>query len=53
MMTVTMVMTVALSYGDSISSRTEWCPPAAEKGSNSCSHLVIREQSHIRNQIMN
>lgn len=53
MMSVTMVITVALRYGDSILSRTEWCPPAAEKGGKSCSQLVISEQSHIRNHIMN
>lgn len=35
MMIVTMIMTVALRSGDSVFSRTEWYPSAAEKGGNS------------------
>lgn len=35
MIMVTMIMTVALRAGDTVSSRTEWSPPAVEKGGNS------------------
>lgn len=35
MIMVTMIMTVALRAGDTVSSRMEWCPPAVEKGGNS------------------
>lgn len=35
MITVTMMITVALKAGDTVSSRTEWSPPGPEKGGNS------------------
>lgn len=35
MIMVTMIMTVALRAGDTVSSRMEWCPPAVEKGGSS------------------